>query len=243
MSTTLYQFWRSSASWRVRWALAIKGIPFTSVVVDILQGEQLSPEHRARNPMAHVPALFIDGRTLAESVAILEYLEETRPSTPLYPKDPWARARVRQVVELVNSGVQPLQNIVTQQRHSPDHDEQAAWTRFFNERGMAAAEALLGTIAEEIPGVGSLRRGRRAHGGGRFPGPPDRDGAPVRRRPLALPAPARGRGGGDGDRARDGRAAREPAGRSCQGGIGVQPGSGKQAAYPRDVRRVTARGP
>jgi len=159
MSTTLYQFWRSSASWRVRWALAIKGIPFTSVVVDILHGEQLSPEHRARNPMAHVPALFIDGRTLAESVSILEYLEETRPSTPLYPKDPWARARVRQVVELVNSGVQPLQNIVTQNRHSPEQQEQVAWTRFFNERGMAAAEALLGTIAEEIPGVGSYAVG------------------------------------------------------------------------------------
>ena len=98
MATTLYQFWRSSASWRVRWALAIKGIPFTSVPVDLGAGAQLAPEHRARNPMGHVPALFIDGRTLAESVAILEYLEETRRASPLYPKDHGARARVRQVV-------------------------------------------------------------------------------------------------------------------------------------------------
>ncbi len=88
METTLFHFWRSSASWRVPWALAIKGIPFTSVPVDILDGAQLAPEHRARNPMARVPALWIDGRTLGESVAILEYLEETRPASPLYPRDP-----------------------------------------------------------------------------------------------------------------------------------------------------------
>jgi maleylacetoacetate isomerase len=162
METILYQFWRSSASWRVRWALAVKRIPFRSVIVDILGGEQLSAEHRARNPMTHVPALFIphpaagpgagvEGRTLAESVAILEYLEETQPEPALYPKDPWARARVRQVVELVNSGIQPLQNLVTQARHSKDPEEQLAFARFFNERGLAAAEALLGTIAREIP--------------------------------------------------------------------------------------------
>ncbi len=159
MDTILYQFWRSSASWRVRWALAIKGIAFTSVPVNILDGEQVSPEHRARNPVGHVPALWIDGHTLAESVAILEYLEETRPATPLYPKDRWARARVRQVVELVNSGIQPLQNLVVYQRHSSDPAEQGAWLRFFNERGLAACEALLGTIASEIPGEGHFAVG------------------------------------------------------------------------------------
>jgi maleylacetoacetate isomerase len=151
MDVTLYQFWRSSASWRVRWALAIKGIPFTSVPIDILHGEQLVEEHRARNPMAHVPALWIDGHTLAESVAILEYLEETRPDRPLYPEDPWGRARVRQVVELVNSGVQPLQNVVVIRRHSSDPGAQKEWIQFFNERALGAAEALLDAIAKEIP--------------------------------------------------------------------------------------------
>jgi maleylacetoacetate isomerase len=143
----------------VRWALAIKGIPFTSVPVDILHGEQLTAEHRARNPMAHVPALWIDGRTLAESVAILEYLEETRRASPLYPKDPWARARVRQVVELVNAGVQPLQNLVVTARHSSDPEEQKAWIRYFNDRALASAEALLATIASEIPGAGGFAVG------------------------------------------------------------------------------------
>lgn len=159
METTLYQFWRSSASWRVRWALAIKGIPFTSVPVDIVHGGQHTAEHRARNPMGHVPALWIDGRSLAESVAILEYLEETRPAPPLYPKDHWARARVRQVVELVNAGIQPLQNTSVQHHLSPDPTVQAEWTRFFNVRGLAAAEALLGSIAGEIPGAGHFAVG------------------------------------------------------------------------------------
>jgi maleylacetoacetate isomerase len=151
METILYHYWRSSASWRVRWALAVKGIEFRSVPVDIVNGEQLSAEHRARNPMTHVPALWIEGRSLAESVAIFEYLEEMNPMPPLYPAEPWARARVRQVVELVNSAIQPLQNLVTLARHSSDKVEQRQWARFFNERGLEALEALLGQIAEEIP--------------------------------------------------------------------------------------------
>jgi maleylacetoacetate isomerase len=159
METILYHFWRSSASWRVRWALAIKGIKFTSMPVNILAGEQVSAEHRVRNPVGHVPALWIDGHSLAESVAILEYLEETRPTSPLYPKDRWARARVRQVVELVNSGIQPLQNLVVYNRHSSDPDEQKAWLLYFNERGLAACEALLATIADEIPGEGHFAVG------------------------------------------------------------------------------------
>lgn len=153
MDTTLYHFWRSSASWRVRWALAIKGVPFTSVMIDLLAGEQLTDEHRAKNPMGHVPALVIDGRVLAESVAILEYLEETRPEPALYPRDPWQRARVRQVIELVNSGIQPLQNLITLGRHSKDAAEQRAWGHFFNDRGLAACEALLASIDREIPGA------------------------------------------------------------------------------------------
>jgi len=156
MDTILYQYWRSSASWRARWALAIKRVPFTTVPVDIVAGEQLTDEHRARNPMAHVPALWIDDHCFAESVAILEYLEETRPEPALYPRDPWPRARVRQVVELINSGIQPLQNLIVQGRHAKDPEEQKAWSRFFNDRGILACEALLGAIAAEIPGSGGF---------------------------------------------------------------------------------------
>lgn len=171
METTLYHYWRSSASWRVRWALAIKGVPFTSVMVDLTTGQQRSDEHRARNPMTHVPALMIDGRMLTESVAILEYLEETRPEPALYPRDPWARARVRQVVELVNAGIQPLQNLITLGKHSQDPAEQKAWGRFFNERGLAACEALIASIAGEIPSEGNFCVGDALTAADLFVGP------------------------------------------------------------------------
>ncbi len=143
MTVALHHFWRSSASWRVRWALAIKGIAFESVMVDLAAGEQTREAHRARNPIGHVPALEIDGLLLAESVAIIEYLEETRPTPALYPRDPIARARVRQLVELVNAGIQPLQNLVTLARHSTDAAEQKSWASHFNVRGLTALDALL----------------------------------------------------------------------------------------------------
>ncbi len=149
MKPTLYQYWISSSSWRVRWALAVKGIAFDTVVIDLRAGAQHDEAHRARNPMGYVPTLEIDGHALGESVAILEYLEETVPSPPLYPKAPLARARVRQVVELVNSGVQPMQNLAVQQRHSAAPDEQRAFAHHFNERGMIALERLLAQIADE----------------------------------------------------------------------------------------------
>jgi maleylacetoacetate isomerase len=155
MKPILYHYWRSSSSWRVRWALAIKGVDFESVPVNLLAGEQLSDEHRARNPMGHVPALVVQGRCLAESVAIFEYLEETIPTPALYPRDPWVRARVRQVVELVNAGVQPLQNLAVLRHHSADPAAQKEWARHFNERGLVALEASLEVIAGE-------------QGGGRF---------------------------------------------------------------------------
>ncbi len=150
MTTTLYHFGRSSASHRVRWALAHKGIEYKSVFVDLFAGEQHSADYRARNPMGHVPALEIDGHLLAESVAILEYLEETRPTPPLYPATPIARARVRQVVELIASGVQPLQNLTVLAKVSSDPAAQRAWGVFFNERALRACEALLLQIDAEL---------------------------------------------------------------------------------------------
>lgn len=149
----LYHFWRSSASWRVRWALAIKGIPFESVIVDLLGREQREALHRTRNPIGHVPVLEIDGRYLGESMAILEWLEETHPTPALLPRDPWERARVRQLCELVNAGIQPLQNLTVLDRVSAtDHDARTAWSAVFNERGLAAFEALLTAWDAERPG-------------------------------------------------------------------------------------------
>jgi maleylacetoacetate isomerase len=146
----LHHYWQSSASWRVRWALAIKGIAFDSVTVDLASGAQRRPEHLARNPMGRVPALMIDGHCLAESVAIIEYLEETRPTPTLYPKDALARARVRQVVETVNAAIQPFQNLAAFERAGADKATQKHYGHHFNEMGLGVLEALLGEITREL---------------------------------------------------------------------------------------------
>jgi maleylacetoacetate isomerase len=157
---TLYHYWRSSSSWRVRWALAIKGVAFDSIPVNLLTGEQSAPEHVARSPLGRVPALVLDdGRVLGESVAILEWLDETIPAPALYPQDAWQRARTRQLVEIVNAAVQPLQNISVLRRLSPESAEQRAWAAHFNEIGLGAYEALLAQIAAEGGGGGPFSIG------------------------------------------------------------------------------------
>ncbi len=144
----LYNYWRSSASWRVRIALAWKGIPYEYVAVNLVRdgGEQKAEAHRARNPMMQVPTLaWEEGgatRQLSQSLAILEYLEERWPERPLLPRDPYLRAKARQLAEVVNSGVQPLQNLEPQRYVREElKGDAAAWTRHFIERGMAALEA------------------------------------------------------------------------------------------------------
>ena len=90
----LYHYYRSSSSWRVRWALHAKGVAFTPVAVDLLKGEQQLADYVAKNPLGFVPALAVGEHALAESVAILEYLEETYPTPALLPSDRLGRARV-----------------------------------------------------------------------------------------------------------------------------------------------------
>jgi len=80
---------------------------------------------------------------LAESMAIIEWAEETHPSPPLLPVDPWERARVRQLAELINAGTQPLQNLRVQKYHSADETEQTKWNRHWSEHGLSAYEQLV----------------------------------------------------------------------------------------------------
>jgi maleylpyruvate isomerase len=139
----LWSYWRSSASWRVRIALHWKQLPFEYAAVDLLHNRHLEAEHRARSPMAKVPALVLDdGRILTESLAILEYLEETHPAPPLLPRDPYLRARSRMLFELVNSGIQPLQNLSVV-RHVKDvlgRDERA-WAQTWIAPGLVGYQA------------------------------------------------------------------------------------------------------
>jgi maleylpyruvate isomerase len=113
----LYSYWRSSSAWRVRLGLAWKRVTHEMVLVNLGKdgGEQNQPEFRARNPLGQVPVLEVTtgGQLirLTQSMAILEYLEERFPERPLLPRGFEDRARVRQLVEIVNSGMQPLQNL------------------------------------------------------------------------------------------------------------------------------------
>ena len=118
MTVTLRSYWRSSCSWRVRIALHLKGVDFETVSVHLVRdgGEQHRPEHRSLNPMRELPVLIVDGQPVAQSMAILEYLEEVYPTPALLPSDPMARARVRQMAEVINSGIQPIQTLRVMQR-------------------------------------------------------------------------------------------------------------------------------
>ncbi len=144
----LYGYWRSSASWRVRIGLGLKGVAYEPVPVHLVRdgGEQKKGDHLLRNPMAQVPVLEveIDGKPvwISQSIAILEYLDETIPEPPLFPADPLGRARVRMLAEIVNSGIQPLQNLtVTAMVNAMGGDSQA-WTATFIRNGLTSLEAL-----------------------------------------------------------------------------------------------------
>jgi len=105
----LYGFWRSLATYRVRVALGLKGIAAEEVSVDILKGRQFTDEYKALNPQSVVPALVLDGGApLFQSLAILEYLEETQPQPALLPKDPRGRARVRGLALIAAADGHPL---------------------------------------------------------------------------------------------------------------------------------------
>ncbi len=147
----LYSYWRSSSSHRVRIALNLKSIDYRYVAVNLLADEQSAGPHMARSPTGYVPCLALDGRTFVESVAIVELLEERFPDPALYPRDPYERARVRALVEIVNSGIQPLQNRHVTLFLSSDTQVQQRWLQHFLGRGLQSLEAAM--AAHEREGV------------------------------------------------------------------------------------------
>ena len=148
MKLILRSYWRSSCSWRVRIALNWKGLSYQTIPVHLVAdgGHQHQTEHRSLNPMRELPVLLVDGQPLAQSVAIMEFIEEQYPSPPLLPKDPFGRARVRQLTEIINSGIQPIQNLRVMQRLGKDFAQpksaQLAWSRGWIERGFVAFHEL-----------------------------------------------------------------------------------------------------
>jgi maleylacetoacetate isomerase len=107
----LHNYYRSSASFRVRIALALKGLAYEYEAVNLLRGEHKRDAYRAQVPDVLVPMLEIDGHNLSQSMAIIEYLDETRPEPPLLPEEPLARAQVRALAQSVACEIHPLNNL------------------------------------------------------------------------------------------------------------------------------------
>ncbi len=143
----LYTYFRSSAAYRVRIALNLKGLAYEPVFVHLRHGEQQSESYRAVNPQGLVPALETDEGVLAQSLAIIEYLEETHPSPPLLPAAPFARAQVRRMAQIIACDIHPLNNLAVLKTLKRDFgaDEQAVgrWYAHWIRRGFAALEELV----------------------------------------------------------------------------------------------------
>jgi maleylacetoacetate isomerase len=150
VAVTLYDYWRSSASYRVRIALNLKGIAYASVVVNLLAGEHRKPEHLARNPQGLVPALAIDGVMLTQSLAIILYLEDTRPEVSLLPANPALKAQVWAAALAIAMEIHPVCNLnvanhVADLLGGEPTDKDAAkkaWMQHFIRKGLLAAEAM-----------------------------------------------------------------------------------------------------
>lgn len=138
----LFNYWRSSSSYRVRLALAHKQLAYEYVAVNLIKGEQRDDAHRARNPRTTVPVLEDEGAVIAESVAIFEYLEERYPQHALLPRGAVERASVRTLAEMINSGIQPLHNMAVL-RHVSEvlKADQKAWADHWVQLGLTALEA------------------------------------------------------------------------------------------------------
>lgn len=117
MNLKLYSFYNSSCAWRVRICLALKKVNYDVVPIN---KQTMNEEFLKMNPMGQVPALIVDGKCLSQSVAIMEFIEEQFPGYNLLPKDLFQRAKVREICELICSGIQPLQNRHALKRGIPD---------------------------------------------------------------------------------------------------------------------------
>jgi len=151
----LYGYFRSSAAYRVRIALALKGLAYEYVPVHLVKGEQRSESYRALNAQQLVPTLGDERGTFTQSLAIIEYLDERHPEPPLLPKAPEARARVRAIALAIACDIHPLNNTRVLQYLTgtlgASEDAKNAWYRHWIDLGLAALEA--GLASDMATGV------------------------------------------------------------------------------------------
>jgi maleylpyruvate isomerase len=143
----LYEAVRSSASFRVRIALNLKSLPYEPVVLDLRKGAHRAADYARLNPAQAVPTLVDGDRTLVQSMAIVEYLDETHPAPPLVPADPVARARVRAISQLVSCDIHPLDNLrvlfwLEKELHL-EQDSIDRWYQHWVHEGFRALEQIL----------------------------------------------------------------------------------------------------
>ena len=147
----LYSYFRSSAAYRVRIALKLKGLDYEYIPVHLQKGEQRADAYRATNPQGLVPTLADDRGTFTQSLAIIEYLEERYPEPPLLPATPEARARVRALALAIACEIHPLDNLRVLQYLTRTlgvtEDAKNAWYRHWVDLGLAALEKQLATDA------------------------------------------------------------------------------------------------
>lgn len=155
----LYTYFRSSAAYRVRIALNLKGLAHEDVFVRFQTGEQRGEAYRKLNPQGLVPTLIDDGHVLGQSLAILNYLDEVYPEPPLLPKDRAGRARARQLGLIVACDIHPLNNLrvlqYLERQLGLSQEQRNAWYRHWVAQGFAALETLLTTT----PGTGTFCHG------------------------------------------------------------------------------------
>ncbi len=148
----LYDYWRSSASYRVRIALNLKKLPYRIVPVDLVKAEHKSPAHLARQPQGLVPALDIDGVMLSQSLAIIEYLEQTRPNPALLPKTAVDLAKMRALCHIIAMEIHPVCNLYVANHvvnlTGGGNDARVDWMKHFIRPGLEAFEKSLTNAAK-----------------------------------------------------------------------------------------------
>lgn len=148
----LYNYFRSSTSYRVRIALHLKNLSFEYLPINLLKGEQHSIEYRKINPLGGVPTLVHESKIIPESFAIIEYLEEIFPESPLLPHDAYLRARVRQFCEVINSFMHPMGNLKTLQylerNHAYTQEQKEQWVQHWAHQGLEVLEKTLQEFAQ-----------------------------------------------------------------------------------------------
>jgi maleylpyruvate isomerase len=163
----IHGYFRSSAAYRVRIALNLKNIACETEMVNLQAGDQSSSAFRAINPQGRVPALEVGGDILVQSLAIIEYLDETNPAPPLLPSEPLAKARVRGIANIIACDIHPLDNLAVlnylKDELSVDEDSRTKWYQHWVYQGFDGLEPLLANSSatgkfchEDTPGLADI---------------------------------------------------------------------------------------